>query len=345
MPRSVSLCIPSSCIDAPSCTSLQQASHVAHQIARAAVFHQVDEIIIYDPHDVVETSNEKEEKSKKIVFNEEPASASSNNEPKIVESTILLATLLQYYVTPSYLRKITFPDTAVLHYAKKIPKIPGLPFMNHRKSRYLEGITVKHKIDKKTLQRFKKGSTKSKKQLALESTTNKVQVGDSDLIQLDTSQQRIPVGMRVTVDTEKNKIVSARSAYGSEYFGYTVRVVPQFGKVFTECPLSTDGYSYTVYVPCMEYMAPLNTPLPAAVKALSSVTPQSLLTKAKTTSSSPRYLLVYGKWNQVDQAVQHDSQDLEQLTDASPLFDARLAIKSCSRVEDAVLMSLARLDL
>lgn len=349
MPKTVSICIPSSCIQAPSCASLQQATHVAHQIARAAIFCQVDEIIVYDPCDPVESSSSSavEPAKKKIVFGEEEDhEVKSQPEPvkQDMPAGTLLASLLQFFVTPSYLRRITFPDTRIFEYAKKLPKIPGLPFMNHSKARYLEGITVKHKIDKKTMAKFKKGSTKSKKQLALESSTHKVQVGDDLLLNLDPAQQKVPVGMRVTVDTDKKRVVSARTAYGSEYFGYGVRVATHFGKVFTQCPLSADGYSYTVYVPCQEFLAGPNVALPAAVKGLATANPSNLRRQGATSTDS-RILLVYGRWNQVDRAVGQDSEDLAQVTDAKALFDARLAIRSCGRVEDAVMMSLSKLDM
>lgn len=157
--RTASVCIPSSCIGPTVCRSQQQATHIAHQIARAAIYYRISEIIIYDVP-VEESKSQAETGKKKIFFEEEEKKTDSG--PKSSEEAIELAKLLQFFITPSYLRKAVFGDLKSLHYAKKLPKLPGLPFMNHEKSRHLEGFAVEGRIGKK-----KKKGLKSKKQIAL----------------------------------------------------------------------------------------------------------------------------------------------------------------------------------
>lgn len=328
--RTASLCIPSSCIGPTVCRSQQQAAHIAHQIARAAIYYQISEIVIYDVP-VAEPKSQAETGKKKVFFEEEEKKTDTG--PKSSTEALELAKLLQFFITPSYLRKAVFGDLKSLHYAKKLPKLPGLPFMNHEKSRFLEGFAVEGRIGKK-----KKKGLKSKKQLALESMSHYINVGGKKIIKLSDGQ-KVPLHSRVTVDTEKNKVVSPAEAYNTEgsgwkntTFGYTVRLATTFGKTFVESPY-TNGYSYTAYAPCEEFLDSPNHPY----ETIKSIDPHNL-------SNPTHLLLIFGKWADLAYSVENDQADLQEVQDPALLFDARLNISSNIRLEDAILISLAKIQ-
>lgn len=282
---------------------------------------------------------------KKIVFDNDDNSKDKDGEegdgkdqsPMSAEAN-QLAELLQFFITPSYLRNLMFAHDQLkgLQYAKKLPKLPRLPFLSHNKSnRYLEGLTVSGRVEK-----FKRGSRKSKKQLHLESTTDLVNVGGQELVKL--KEQRVPLDARVTVDVQEQKVVSAKVAYASDTngpwnnhsstFGYTVRTAPSFGRVFVES-IYEGGYTFTAYAPSEYFTNEQQKPKIAAVDA------NGLMNKDKV-----HLLVVVGRWEEIEQAVKDDKQDLDVVDDASTLFDGQLNINGNNRVEDCVLMTLSKLE-
>lgn len=337
--KTLSLCIPSTCVSPTVCRSRQQATHIAHQIARTALYYGASEIIIYD----IKKEEERPERpvKKKIIFDETPEEEKPTGKKEEEESdAIELSKLLQFFITPSYLRKSVFGDLTKFQYAKKLPKLPGLPFQNHEKNKYLEGLSVEGRIGKQ--KNKKKKGLKSKKQLALESFTHYVNVGDKQVLKL-ADGQKVPLHSRVTVDTEKSKVVSPSEAYNinnsnspwsNQDFGYTVRVAPTFGKTFVQCPYP-EGYSYTTYIPCEEFLL---------AKHDSNTATEVKLIEPHNLKNPQHLLLVFGKWTDVNVAVKADNEELAQLTDASGLFDSKIAVNPNSRVEDAMLMSLAKID-
>ncbi|CAN6633062.1 hypothetical protein TRVA0_014S00254 [Trichomonascus vanleenenianus] len=334
----VTLAIPASSLDSRICRSQQQATHLAHQIARAAAHYGADEIVVFEVPEATQPE-EMAEQPKKIVFNEEEEEDKQDKEEKLEPAEtngVRLSALLQYFITPSYLRTQLFGKSAKqFQYAKKLPKLPGLPFLNRSDSKYLEGVTVRANVitNGGKVKKYKKGQLKSKKVLQLESMTNYVNVGRDALIKLD---DRVPVDARVTVDVEARKVVSPKVAYAdssTKTFGYVVRLAPSFGKIFTESS-RPEGYSYTVYVGCNQFITPSNE-----AEGIPSVTPQKLREGEKQ-----HLLLVFGRWAEVDGAVKSD-EDLAGVESAKELFDARIESRSGNcRVEDAVLATLAKLE-
>ncbi|ANB13746.1 hypothetical protein AWJ20_4690 [Sugiyamaella lignohabitans] len=332
-------------------------------IARAAVLYGASEIVIFDVANVsgsdavdqdgdTVVSDSVVEKPKKVVFDEAGESSESKKDAKKESEgpspeCIRLASLLQYYITPSYLRNLLFTDLKPLQYAKKLPKIPGLPFLSHSSSQFLEGLTVAGKLPRSATGgvKKKKGSRKSKKQLQLEASTEYVQIGEQNVLKLDN--QRVPLGTRVTVDTKSKKVVSPKDAYTSssgvlftnkDSFGYTVRIAKTFGKIFSES-IYPGGYTYTAYVPSEEFVA-------SSATAYEPIRP--IVDKKGTifdgAKSSSHILLVYGRWADVNKAVQNDKEELNELDDATGIFDGRFAIRASGRTEDAILISLAQLE-
>lgn len=347
--QTLSLCIPSTCISFKSCRSQNHATYIAHQISRAAVLYGVTEIIIYDiPEEEVssqENNKEASDQPKKVKFDDDDigsgVDAKIKHKVQASDNSIRLANLLQYFVTPSYLRKSIFEHSKEFQYAKKLPKLPGLPFQNHKSSRFLEGVTVRSGIAKSGK---KKKGKKSKKQLELEATTEFVNVGLDEFIKLE--DQKLPTNTRVTVDIEERKTVSPFQAYNSvlssftpfktQSFGYSVRVAPSFGSIFMES-IFPQGYSFTAYVPCEEFTLKEFTDTSSNIKQIEP----ELLSQQKT--SSQNLLLIFGIWKEIVRTVKMDSELGD--TEAFRLFDGRLACQRGVRTEDTVLISLAQISM
>jgi predicted SPOUT superfamily RNA methylase MTH1 len=288
----------------------------------------IDEIVVYDvpeQQQLAQNEVDGEKIPKKKVFGD-TADGKPKDTPGITtlsENALWAAAILQYFVTPSYLRKALFPDQTKFQYAKKLPKLPGLPFMNHSGSKYMEGLTVAGKVEKS------KGRRKSKKQIMQETVTEWVNIGNSQLFKLS---QHVPIGTRVTVDLDNKQVVSPSAAYETGNFGYNVRIAPSFGKVFTESTYSS-GYSYTAYVPSDEF-----TVVSSESDKISAVSSIGILAAA-----GPHLLLVFGKWSALDSAICADTEQLGGLEDPATLFDGRLKIGHGFRTEDVVTVALARL--
>lgn len=331
-----SIAIPATCISHTSAKSQQQASHVVHQIGRMAMHYGVDEIVIYDVQEE-EVEEIAIDKPKKVVFGDDDDENNNNNSKKekseFSDDALRLAKLLQFFITPSYLREHCFDNLSQFQYAKKLPKLPKLPFLNHKDNRYMEGLTIPGKIP--GLKKYRKGQVKSKKQIAKESQTKYVTIGNAKAIELSKA---VPVDSRVTVDTKMNTIVSPKEAYKSEYFGYAVRIAKSFGKVFTEC-VYKQGYSYSVYVPSCEFIISDDDNSKPKCNA-------NLIDEKSLKEKNEHVLLVFGKWKDVQLAVENDKEQLAEVNDASLIFDSKIESAGCSslRVEDAITVALAKIE-
>lgn len=261
---------------------------------------------------------------KKTFADDEPENKKSTKpKSEFSERAMTAAAVLQYFVTPSYLQKALFNDRKKFQYAKKLPKLPGLPYMNHSKSKYLEGLTIPGKVEKS------KGRRKSKKQVLQETTTEFVNIGEDEPLKLN---HRVPLGARVTVDKESKKVVSPLQAYESGKFGYTVRIASTFEKVFTESPHAS-GYTYTAYVPSEEFTGASSESEKIAAASTISV----------LASAGAHVLLVFGKWVDVASAINRAKEQLGGLEDPTMLFDGRLNVSHGFRTEDVITIALARI--
>jgi predicted SPOUT superfamily RNA methylase MTH1 len=89
--------------------------------------------------------------------------------------------LVQFFITPSYLRSAWGLESIESQYAKKFPKTSGLPFLRDAKnSKYLEGYALWGEIAKP---KKKQKGWKSKKQLQLESVTPYVNVDNRTIVE------------------------------------------------------------------------------------------------------------------------------------------------------------------
>lgn len=309
-------------------------------------------------------------KPKKLVFtdelDEEPTKQPTKppKVPHVAELVVSdadrLAGFLNYFITPSYLRKSLFDDLKPYASAKKLPKLPNTPFLSHTSStdRYLMGLSVAgKKVEKKS---HKSSKRKSKKK----ETTSFVNIGESVYLELGNGA-KVPVNSRIIVDTKNKTVVTVAEAYGglaaaaanenieteepawtSIPLGYNVRVVKNFGDVFTESPFP-DGYRYTAWVPCSEFLVSTSTAeaTEQALKTVSLISEDSFLKKGITEEEDQvPLLLVFGKWKELAATILSDNENFGDLTEPTSLFDGRVRVSRATRVEDAVLVALAKID-
>lgn len=292
-----------------------------------------------------------------IVYNSSTPDSDSSTENKNIsgkntDNGKTLAGYLNYFITPSYLRKQVFgTDLTFYDAAQKLPKLSGLPFLSHG-GKYLVGVSVPRRIEKPKGK--VSGKRKKKGQLADEKLTSYINIGTEKFLQLSNGV-KVAVNTRVVVNTETQAIATAAEAFdvgrnrkvcgdaafwSSDSFGYTVRHVAAFGQVFTESPYP-DGYKYTAWAPAHEA---------ADLPALSAITPltDSSFLKTGVPQTDPKedvpVLLVFGRWQELSAAILADQENFAGLPQAEPLFDGRLTASQAQSVETSVLMSLAKID-
>lgn len=296
----ISLAIPSSCISVHTCYSLEQATFALYQICRACVLYKVDEIIVFQvPEPLDQAEQLKQQKMKKLTFDEE-------EKPHVKQpswETITAANMLQYFLTPRHLHKLVFVSQKPFKYARKLPRV----LLPNKKvnERLIQGIAIKKHTNKK------KGK-KSKKEKQDAKLTPYVNFGFDRAFVVE---QEIPLHSRVIVDLETKKLVDDVNC------GYAVRAVDTFSKIFTECTVP-DGYTHTYYVPCQSFFGKSDP----ALEPVTAVPAQA------------RALFVLAKWQEIEDAVQQDSELEAQATD---LFDGIFKGTNSCRLEDAVTVTLA----
>lgn len=407
------MCIPSSTISKTNCRSTQQVAAAAHQIARSATSFGVSEIVVYSTE---KTSQEEEaaaltntpaDKPKKIVFGDDDDDDNKNGDKEDGKSADkdnssgdelseqdLLVGFLEYFVTPSYLRKSLFGEK--LHVfegpAQKLPKLTGLPYLNHGSSRYFIGLSVQRRIPGSKQRKTVSANGRRRKRKTNKNDANKdndpsvtgyVNIGFKKVMKL-SDNAKVPVNSIVVVDKETGAVVSPELAFGpkaskkenkdgnkkgefktefetsnptwtKQGFAYKVRKVGNFGKVFTESPYPS-GYRYTALAPCMEYFSDaVGTSMDSskqqksAEQALSEIAvieEETFLIKGITTTPGEDIpiLLVLGKWSELEQTILSDGQELAGLEKAQMIFDGRLRMGRGSRVEDATLIALSKIE-
>ena len=132
--RHYSLCIPTTLVS--DCRNLSQITHKVYQVAKFASLFNVSEVVILEDNSQVDATKKK------------------------ISTAKLILALLQYFVTPPYLRNTVFNEKfrPYLTAASKLPRLSTLPFTRYQKQdhgRYREGLTIK--MQKPTLARKKTG--------------------------------------------------------------------------------------------------------------------------------------------------------------------------------------------
>lgn len=238
---------------------------------------------------------------------------------------MVIATILQYFVTPPYLVKTIFKQKfwKNFQYAKDLPKLTRLPFMApDSQSKYREGLTVPMgKVSKPQ-------NAKTKEKSKPLTNTKYVNVGYQEYLEL--SGQQVPVNVRVTVDTSTKKIVSPREAYEDQVgvnssYGYHVRLASTFAKVFTESAYP-EGYTKTLFVSGGEYHHHDKHPKLPASKAV----------------DGDCLLLIVSKWSELERLFKQDR--LEGVDDVKQFFDGEVPVPWGLRVEDSAMYALTKLS-
>ncbi|KAI5965672.1 uncharacterized protein KGF55_001034 [Candida pseudojiufengensis] len=355
---SISICIPSTVISNKNAYNLEQKTFIVYQIAKACLIYNVSEIIVINvPED--RKSEEKEEIKEevkignKVVFNEnisnnESKSKSEQDDDDAQGDGLLLASLLQFFITPPYLIKTMFSSTLnkkfkfILNkfkYAFKLPKITTLPFMSNNSvfKDFKEGIIIPRETPK----------IKNKKGIKIKSphkikVSKYVNIGESKPLKLNIERE-IPIYSRVTVDLKNQTIINPEKAYGltgyKSSFGYYVRLINsnQFNKVFTGSPIES-GYSKTIFVNCDDYFNKVDNS--GILENLKSIEEDTDLKKDENV------LLILGNYNTIQDSFNKDDEKstiFSGIDSVLQLFDFKLNIPQGCKIEDSIMISLTKL--
>ncbi|CAA7400040.1 unnamed protein product [Spirodela intermedia] len=210
----VSVALPGSIID--NAQSLEMATLLAGQIARAVTIFRIHEVIVFD----------NKASSDDAVL----AENSDNNE----NGAAFLVKILNYLETPQYLRRSLFPMHNSLRFVGLLPPLDAPHHVRkHEWSAFREGITLEER--------------------PLDFSGTLVNVGLSKNVMVE---EILEPGVRVTVamgtsrtlgtDVPK-KIVSPFTPLEEMglYWGYKVRYAPNISSVFKMCPFQ-EGYDHIV---------------------------------------------------------------------------------------------------
>ncbi|KAI5955194.1 hypothetical protein KGF54_001755 [Candida jiufengensis] len=354
---SISICIPSTVISNKNAYNLEQKTFIVYQIAKACLIYNVSEfIVIKVPETKKQENGEIKEEIKignKVVFNEElDAVPKQNNKDQNNNNEnddgILLASLLQFFITPPYLVKTMFSPNSnpqfknilpKFKYAYKLPKITNLPFMSNNEvyKNFKEGIIIPRETPK--IKNKKGDKVKSSHKIKVSKYVN---IGESEPLKLEIDRE-IPIYSRVTVDLKNKNIINPEKAYGitghKSSFGYYVRIINsnQFNKIFTNSPIES-GYSKAVFVNCDDYFNKVDKS--TVLKDLTSVDEDSNFGKDE------KILMILGNYNTIQESFNNDESKLtifQGIDQVSQLFDYKLNIPLGCKIEDSIMISLTKL--
>ncbi|XAR57221.1 hypothetical protein NMG60_11025282 [Bertholletia excelsa] len=215
----VSVAVPGSIID--NAQSLELATRLASQIARAATIFRIDEVVVFD--------------NKSFSVNDSSATTTINYTSDDNESgAAFLVRILQYLETPQYLRKTLFPKHNSLRFVGLLPPLDAPHHLRkHEWAPYREGVTLKEHSSN--------------------CTGTFVDVGLSRNVLID---KVLEPGVRVTVTMGTNRSLNAESQHqvvssstpkeeAGMYWGYKVRYASNISSVFKESPYK-GGYDHLV---------------------------------------------------------------------------------------------------
>ncbi|WCJ23711.1 hypothetical protein M5689_005722 [Euphorbia peplus] len=214
----VSIAVPGSIIN--NAQSLELATRLAGQIARAATIFRIDEVVVFDN----KTSSD----------NEDPTVNMGNDYDENETGAAFLIRILRYLETPQYLRKTLFPKHNSLRFVGLLPPLDAPHHLRkHEWCQFREGITLNEK--------------------APNSVGTLIDVGLSKNVVVD---QALEPGIRVTVamgtnrnlDSDLPRQVVSLSKPREEagmYWGYRVRYASNISSVFNDCPYK-GGYGHLI---------------------------------------------------------------------------------------------------
>ncbi|XP_010255952.1 PREDICTED: putative methyltransferase C9orf114 [Nelumbo nucifera] len=212
----VGIAVPGSIID--NAQSLELATRLAGQIARAATIFRIDEVVVFDS---------------KSSSTDDSTVTTANDMDSTESGAPFLIRILQYLETPQYLRRNLFPRHNSLRFVGLLPPLDAPHHLRkHEWAPYREGITLKEK------------PANSKGTL--------VDVGLSKNVVVD---QVLEPGTRVTIAMGTNRHLdsdcllkvasSSKPREAGFYWGYKVRYASNLSSVFKECPYK-GGYDHII---------------------------------------------------------------------------------------------------
>ncbi|CAL5395492.1 unnamed protein product [Camellia sinensis] len=214
----VSIAVPGSIID--NAQSLELATRLAGQIARAATIFRIDEVVVFD-------NNSSSTDDSRVT-------ATADNSDENESGAAFLIRILRYLETPQYLRKCLFPKHNNLRFVGLLPPLDAPHHLRkHEWASYREGIT--------------------KKERHPNSAGTLVDVGLSKNVLIE---EVLEPGVRVTVAMGTNRNLDAdlprqvvssskpREEVGT-YWGYKVRYASTTSSVFKDSPYM-GGYDYLI---------------------------------------------------------------------------------------------------
>lgn len=248
-----------------------------YQIAKSLTIFNVQECVVLEVQRPAKSN-------KKAQETQAAADDDNKNKNNKLSDAVLISSLLQYFITPPYLRNIVFKNKfqQYFHHASKLPKLSVLPYMRVQAqeppvSQFREGVSI-------PMQRPVNGKKVNKQ-------TKYVCIGKKQPVEL--KGQLVPTNVRVTVDTATNKIVSPHDAYGKSNvgvnasYGYGVRVVTHFNDIFTQMPVS---YEQSLLVSCGDFYGEDQVKM-------------GKLATLKTTREG-NVLVILGRWDRLQSALQ-----------------------------------------
>ncbi|KAJ6768949.1 CLASS IV SAM-BINDING METHYLTRANSFERASE-RELATED [Salix koriyanagi] len=214
----VSVAISGSIIN--NAQSLELATRLAGQIARAATIFRIDELVVFDN----KSSYEKEDRSL----------TTGNNSDENESGAAFFVRILRYLETPQYLRKALFPKHYSLRFVGMLPPLDAPHHLRkHEWAPFREGVTLNEKVPN--------------------SGETLVDVGLSKNVAVN---QVLEPGIRVTVAMGTNRNLDADPPRqvvsllkpmeeAGMYWGYRVRYASNISSVFKDCPYK-GGYDHLI---------------------------------------------------------------------------------------------------
>lgn len=243
MTRTVSLCISADSICKYN-KNIDQLTHAVYEISRSACMFKISEIILLN---------------------------NNNKDNKYNKNTLIVASLLQFFITPRYLVKETFSNAFkngtipknIFNKAKTLPLIPTImeylqPGIN-KDCNYREGISINKNVTKHRRKNADGKVLKIKKSIK---TTKFVQIGSDKIMEIKSDNNSnddegsLPLNVRVTVDMKEKKVVGFKEAWGDKYCGYSVRICNDIIGLFTEVNtklIGEDGYDMSILVKTCDF--------------------------------------------------------------------------------------------
>lgn len=302
-----SICIPTDCIW--SCENLQQITHTVYQIAKTLTLFNIQECVVLEV--------------------KRPEKSNKSHPEKHVElsDSMLISSLLQYFITPPYLRKIVFKAKfhKYFQYANKLPKLSVLPYMrsiddeSNKVKDFREGVSI-------PMRRPINGKKVNKQ-------TKYICIGKEKPIELKS--QLVPNNVRVTVNIKENKIVSPHDAYGegnvgvNASYGYGVRIAHSFNEIYTQMMVP---YEQSCWIECGDFYAKLDKQNDNKLTILNELRDGNIL-------------IILGQWDRLQDSLVKD----DDIINISQFMDGQWCLPSVVprghlTVEDACMVAMTSIS-